>query len=71
MNVWALPDLRAGQNPHGPCVADDDIEFDNEMFAATVRRAAAALQAHGVSAGDVVAVMLPNTSALVVALFAS
>jgi long-chain acyl-CoA synthetase len=71
MNVWALPDLRAGQNPHGPCVADDEIEFDNEMFAATVRRAAAALQAHGVSAGDVVAVMLPNTGALAVALFAS
>lgn len=71
MNLPVLPDLRAEENPHGPCLADDDVEFDNEQFAETVRRSAAALAAHGVSAGDVVAVMLPNTSALVVVLFAA
>ncbi len=71
MNLSSLPDLRAEENPQGPCLADDDGEFDNEQFAETVRRAAAALAAQGVSAGDVVAVMLPNISALVVALFAS
>ncbi|MGH3633095.1 MAG: class I adenylate-forming enzyme family protein, partial [Mycobacterium sp.] len=66
-----LPDCRATQDPQGPCLADDDVEFDNEQFAAAVRRAAAALQTHGVCPGDVVAVLLPNTSALVVTLFAA
>jgi acyl-CoA synthetase (AMP-forming)/AMP-acid ligase II len=71
MNFSVLPDRRASQDPRGACVADDDVELDNEQFAATVRCAAAALQDRDVSAGDVVAVMLPNTSALVVALFAA
>ncbi|HEU4361832.1 MAG TPA: AMP-binding protein [Mycobacterium sp.] len=66
-----LPDHRAAQDPQGRCLADDDGELDNEQFAAAVRRTAAALQADGVSAGDVVAVLLPNSSALVVTLFAA
>ena len=36
-----------------------------------MRRAGAALADRGVGAGDVVAVMLPNTSAFVVSLFAA
>lgn len=71
MNLAALPDLRAERDPDGACVADDAGVFDNRRFADAVRRAAGALAARGVSAGDVVAVMLPNTSAFVVALFAA
>jgi acyl-CoA synthetase (AMP-forming)/AMP-acid ligase II len=71
MNLPALPDLRATENPSGPAVADDDIDLDNSQFLAAVQRAAASLRSRGVSAGDVVAIMLPNTASFVVALFAA
>jgi long-chain acyl-CoA synthetase len=71
MKLPALPDRRAQQDPTGPCVADDDTALDNAQFLEAVTRAAATLQAHGVSAGDVVAVMLPNTASLIVSLFAA
>jgi long-chain acyl-CoA synthetase len=71
MNLPALPDRRATENPSGPAVADDDIDLTNAEFLAAVQRAAATLQRRGVSAGDVVAIMLPNTVAFVVSLFAS
>jgi long-chain acyl-CoA synthetase len=71
MNLASLPDRRAKHDPEGASVADDDNDLNNNEFLAAVQRAAAALQAHGVSAGDVFAVMLPNTSAFVVALFAA
>ena len=71
MNLPGLPDRRARQDPQGPSVADDGSDLNNTEFLEAVRRAAATLQAHGVSAGDVVAVMLPNTASLVVSLFAA
>src|ERR1700739_441861 len=71
MNLSALPDRRAGENPSSPAVADDDIELNNAAFLTAVQRAAASLQRRGVSAGDVVAIMLPNTASFVVALFAA
>src|SRR5882757_8675876 len=71
MNLPALPDLRATENPSGPSVADDDTDLDNTQLLAAVQRAAASLRGHGVSAGDVVAIMLPNTASFVVALFAA
>ncbi len=71
MHLSELPDFRSRQNPDAPCVADDDSELNNAQFADAVRRAAATLHAHGVSAGDVVAVMLPNNISLVVSLFAA
>ena len=71
MNLLQLPDLRAESNPDGPCVADDDVDLTNAQFLANVRRAAATLRRNGVEAGDVVAAMLPNTSGLVVTLFAA
>jgi long-chain acyl-CoA synthetase len=71
MNLSALPDQRAAENPFGPAVADDKTDLDNAQFLAAVRRAAAALHVHGVSAGDVVAIMLPNTTSFVVSLFAA
>lgn len=71
MHLGALPDLRAEQSPAAPAVADDQAELDNAQFLAAVQRAAAVLRHRGLSAGDVMAVMLPNTADFVVALFAA
>src|ERR1700756_3253521 len=71
MNLSALPDRRATENPSAPAVADDHTDLNNAEFLAAVQGAAATLQRHGVSAGDVVAIMLPNTASFVVSLFAS
>ena len=67
----ALPDLRAAETPSGPAVADDYTDLNNSQFLAAVQRAAASLRGRGVSAGDVVAIMLPNTASFVVSLFAA
>ncbi|WP_009479826.1 class I adenylate-forming enzyme family protein [Rhodococcus sp. JVH1] len=71
MNLSSLPDLRAAQNPTAPCICDDAGDLNNAQFLQAVQRAAATLQASGIAVGDVVAVMLPNTSSLVVSLFAA
>ena len=71
MNLSALPDQRATHNPSGPAVADDYTDLSNSQFLAAVQRAAASLRGHGVSAGDVVAIMLHNTTGFVVSLFAA
>ena len=71
MNLPALPDLRAAKNPSGPAVADDYTDLNNSQFLAAVQRAAASLRGQGVSAGDVVAIMLPNSASFVVSLFAA
>jgi long-chain acyl-CoA synthetase len=71
MNLPALPDLRAAGSPSGPVVADDYTDLNNSQFLAAVQRAAASLRGKGVSAGDVVAIMLPNTASFVVSLFAA
>src|ERR1700761_3102325 len=71
MNLRALPELRAAQDPEGPAVADDNISLTNSELLEAVRRAGASLSRLGVSRGDVVAIMLPNTASFVVALFAA
>jgi len=71
MNLPALPDLRAAETPSGPAVADDYADLNNSQFLAAVQRAAASLRGRGVSAGDVVAIMLPNAASFVVSLFAA
>src|SRR5712672_1652528 len=71
MNLPSLNDPPTTENPSGPSVADDDTDLDNTQFLAAVQRAAASLRGLGVSAGDVVAIMLPNTASFVVALFAA
>ncbi|HVQ49181.1 MAG TPA: AMP-binding protein, partial [Mycobacterium sp.] len=71
MNLPALPDLRATENPSGPAVTDDYTDLNNSQFLAAVQRAAASLRGQGVSAGEVVAIMLPNTASFVVSLFAA
>ena len=43
MNLLALPELRAAQNPEGPAVADDSVSLNNTEFLQAVRRASAAL----------------------------
>ncbi len=54
-----------------PCVRDDDLELTYADFARRVDGFASQLQQHGVGAGDVVAVMLPNRAELLVALMAA
>ena len=71
MNLSALPDVRAAQAPDAPAVADDNTSLNNIQFFDAVRRASSAMRAYGVSAGDVVAIMLPNQASFVVALFAA
>ena len=71
MNLPSLPDLRAAANPLRPALADDHADLNNAEFVAAVLRAAAALRGCGLSAGDVVAAMLPNTASFVVLLFAA
>jgi long-chain acyl-CoA synthetase len=71
MSLSALPDLRAAQAPDAPAVADDTINLNNTQFFTAVRQACAVLDEKGVSAGDVVAIMLPNRVEFVVAMFAA
>ncbi|WP_253784082.1 class I adenylate-forming enzyme family protein [Nocardia amikacinitolerans] len=71
MDLATLPDCRAGTAPHAAAVADDNTDLNNTAFLTAVRRATTSLRAAGVSTGDVVAIMLPNTAALVVSLFAT
>src|SRR6516164_6424769 len=71
MKLATLPDQRAKHDPLGPSIADDNVNLNNTEFLDAVVGAAAALQRRGVSAGDVVAIMLPNTASFVVALFAA
>lgn len=71
MHLAGLPDLRANLDPSGLSVADDDSTLTNAEFHDAVARAAAVLQARGISPGDVVAAMLPNKVGLVIALFAA
>ncbi|MDH6247630.1 AMP-binding protein [Mycobacterium sp. OTB74] len=71
MNLAALPDRRAAVAPHAPALADDHVDLDNTAFLSAVQQAAGALHQRGVRPGDVVALMLPNRVAFVVALFAA
>jgi long-chain acyl-CoA synthetase len=71
MDLSALPDRRATNDPRGQAVADDISDLNNVEFLDAVKRAAATLRGRGVSAGDVVAIKLPNTVEFVVSLFAA
>ena len=71
MHIAALPDERAATAPEAPCIADDRQALDNKSFAATVRALAGRLDNQNITAGDVVAIMLPNRVELVTLLFAA
>ncbi|OBG28566.1 class I adenylate-forming enzyme family protein [Mycobacterium sp. 852002-51057_SCH5723018] len=71
MNFSVLPDQRVIQDPLAPAVADDTRSLNNAEFLDAVECAAAALRSRGVSAGDVVAIKLPNTVEFIVSLFAA
>ncbi len=66
-----LPFIRANRDPHGPCLTDDQGSLDNAAFAAAVGRLAARFASLGVSPGDIVAVMAPNCTEIVTAMFAA
>lgn len=72
MHFAALPDVRAGTSPAGPCLADDNLgSITNAEFLDSVRKYADRLSKAGIGVGDVVAVRLPNRLELIVALFAA
>ncbi|HEX2398558.1 MAG TPA: AMP-binding protein [Mycobacterium sp.] len=71
MDLSALPDRRATNDPLGQAVADDISDLNNVEFLDAVKRTAATLRDRGVAAGDVVAIKLPNTVQFVVSLFAA
>jgi long-chain acyl-CoA synthetase len=71
LHISELPDVRAVRNPTALCIEDDHQRLDNQDFLARVCNAAATLLTHGIGAGDVVAVMLPNRLELVVVMFAA
>ncbi|GAA1233653.1 acyl--CoA ligase [Prauserella halophila] len=71
MNLPDLPEMRAAQDPNGPAIADDAVELTNAEFSSAVAIASGVLRSHGILAGDVVAIMLPNSTSFVVGLFAA
>jgi acyl-CoA synthetase (AMP-forming)/AMP-acid ligase II len=71
MDLSALPDQRAARDPSGAAVADDKSDLNNAEFLGAVTRAATMLGSRGVSAGDVVAIKMPNTVEFIVSLFAA
>lgn len=71
MRFSTLPDRRNAADPLGPCIADPSGSLSNQEFLGRVRATAQTLRTHGVGAGDVVAVMLPNRLEFVVVLFAA
>lgn len=71
MKLSQLPAMRAAQDPDGPAIADESVEMTNGEFNSAVVAAAGVLRQHQVSPGDVVAIMLPNSAAFAVGLFAA
>ncbi len=70
-HLAALPDDRAASDPEGSCLADGRRALDNAGFAGEVRRMSGALAETGITRGDVVAVVLPNSVDLVTIMFAA
>lgn len=71
MRFSIIPDLRAASAPDSPCIADANTSLSNSEFHSRVLAAAGVFAELDVGAGDVVAVMLPNQVAFVVAMFAA
>lgn len=71
MHLSALPDLRAAQAPTAPAIADDSVALTNAEFSSAVALAADVLRSRGLVAGEVVALLLPNSTSFVVGLFAA
>lgn len=60
MHLPARPDDRTAAAPNAPALADDHVFLSSLEVADSVNNAAATFSRNGVSAGDVVAIMLPN-----------
>jgi acyl-CoA synthetase (AMP-forming)/AMP-acid ligase II len=70
-NPSISPYLRALAEPDAPCLADDWRRWTARDVAARVEAIATHLEALGVGAGDVVAVMMSNRLELILTLFAA
>src|SRR3984957_8722972 len=71
MTAAAIPEERALRAPGEACIADQRQELDNQGFALIVAAVAGRLAAAGLSAGDVLAIMVPNRVELVTSMFAA
>ena len=71
MTAAAIPEERALRAPGGACIADQRQELDNQSFALIVSAVAGRLAAAGLSAGDVLAIMVPNRVEFVTSMFAA
>src|ERR1700729_2688431 len=71
MTAAAIPEERALRDPGGACIADQRQELDNQSFALIVSAVAGRLAAAGLSAGDVLAIMVPNRVEFVTSMFAA
>lgn len=71
MHFATLPSTRAVGAPSAPSLRDDAVALTNADLLARVEAAAGALYDHGIRAGSVVALALPNRVELIVALFAA
>lgn len=70
--VVGLPQVRAGSNPHGPCLSWPGGSFDNAEFAAAVAATAHNLRSRlGVARGSVVGVLLRNVPEIITTMFAT
>src|ERR1700760_3187350 len=67
----SIPFVREKTDPQGPCIRDDRRALDNAAFATAVRQLAGRFDSLEISAGDTVAVMLPNCVEIVTAMFAA
>jgi len=71
MTAAAIPEERALRAPGEACIADQRQELDNQSFALIVSAVAGRLAAAGLSAGDVLAIMVPNRVEFVTSMFAA
>ncbi|MBA4284988.1 MAG: AMP-dependent synthetase [Xanthomonadaceae bacterium] len=71
MRFSQLPELRSASQPNGACIADAESDLSNSGFHSRIRVCARHFAEHGIGAGDVVALMLPNQVEFAVAMFAA
>ncbi|GLB65540.1 long-chain-fatty-acid--CoA ligase [Dietzia sp. NCCP-2495] len=71
MEFEYLPGPLAAKFGDAPAVGDDSVQLSFRELDARVQAVAQQFRDHGVSRGDIVAVMLPNRSELVLAIFAA
>ncbi len=71
INLSSFIAFHARRTPHRPALKYRDEEISYAVFDARIRRVAGWLAAHGIGAGDVVAVLMKNSAAFLELVFAA